>query len=154
MDQGVNPADEAAVAAYTIEHSVAASVGKAMEPAFAPLGFDWRINVGVVSSLAAREVFVATMGQIVAAEDPEDPAEALQTMTHTSGPNEGEPVFTPGTIAALLVFFMFALQCFATIGIIRRESGTWKWPAIAFGYMLALAWGFGLLANVVVSAVT
>ncbi|MDO5684298.1 MAG: ferrous iron transporter B, partial [Propionibacteriaceae bacterium] len=127
---GVDPTDQAAVTAYTIDNSVAATVGKAIEPVFAPLGFDWRVNVGVVSSLAAREVFVATMGQIAAADNPEEPLQSLRGMTHTSGPHAGEPVFTPGTVAALLVFFMFALQCFATIAVMRRESGGWRWPAI------------------------
>jgi ferrous iron transport protein B len=75
---------------------------------FEPLGFDWRINVGVLASLSAREVFVATMGQIAAAEDPEDPQQALADMRWTAGPREGQPLFTPATTAALLAFFMFA----------------------------------------------
>lgn len=149
---GVDTADDAAVAAYTLENSIAATVGTSVEPVFEPLGFDWRINVGVLASLSAREVFVATMGQIAAAEDPEDPGAALAEMTWASGPNEGEKLFTPGTVAALLVFFIFALQCFATLGVIRRETGGWKWPAVAFGYMFALAWVFGWLARTIVSA--
>ncbi len=137
---GVDPTDDVAVAAYTLDHSYAAGLGRAVEPVFEPLGFDWRVNVGVIASLTAREVFVSTMGQIAAAADPENPGDALAAMTVADGPRAGEPLFTPPVLASLLVFFMFALQCFATIGVLRRETGGWKWPLIAFGYMFALAW--------------
>ena len=150
---GVNTSDEVAVAAYTIDNSAAAAIGKAIEPVFEPLGFDWRVNIGVLSSLAAREVFVATMGQVASASDPEDPAAALENMTYTSGPNEGTPVFTPPTIAALLVFFVYAMQCMSTLGVMRRETGGWKWPAIAFGYMSVVAWVTAFAAHTVVSLV-
>ena len=150
---GVNTSDEVAVAAYTIDNSAAAAIGKAVEPVFEPLGFDWRVNIGVLSSLAAREVFVATMGQVASASDPEDPAAALENMTYTSGPNEGTPVFTPPTIAALLVFFVYAMQCMSTLGVMRRETGGWKWPAIAFGYMSVVAWVTAFAAHTVVSLV-
>jgi len=149
---GVDTADEAAVSSYVVNNSYAASIGRAMEPIFAPQGFDWRINIGVLSSLAAREVFVATLGQVAAAEDPEDPASALQAMRVADGPEASRPLFDPPTIAALLVFFMFALQCMSTVGVIRRETGTWTWPLIAFGYMFALAWVMSLIAATVVAA--
>ena len=149
---GVNPGDEAAVAAYVIDHSYAASVGKAVEPLFSPLGFDWRINIGILSSLAAREVFVATLGQVAAAEDPAEPLQALRDMRIEHGPEAGRLLFDAPTIAALLVFFMYALQCMSTVGVMRRESGTWKWPAIAFCYMFALAWMLALAARTAVAA--
>ncbi|MDF1488141.1 ferrous iron transporter B [Tessaracoccus caeni] len=148
---GVDPTDEVAVQTYVIDNSAAAAVGRAVSPIFEPLGFDWRVNVGVMSSLAAREVFVSTMGQIASATDPEDPAEALATMTHESGPHQGEPVFTPPTMIALLVFFVYAMQCMATLGAMRRETGGWKWPAIAFGYMSVLAWVMAFAARSVAS---
>lgn len=151
---GIDPADQSAVATYTLDHSYAASIGRAVEPVFEPLGFDWRINVGVIASLTAREVFVSTMGQIAAAQDPEDPGAALAAMTVSDGPRAGEPLFTPPVTAALLVFFIFALQCFATVGALRRESGGWKWPLIAFGYMFALAWVGGFIARNVVTLLT
>ena len=151
---GMNTADDAAVSAYVIDHSYAASVGKAISPVFDPLGFDWRINIGVLSSLAAREVFVATLGQVAAAEDPDDPGSALEAMTVTAGPRTGEKLFTSGVIISLLVFFVYALQCMSTVGVMRRETGTWKWPAIAFGYMFVLAWTASFLAYHIVNAVT
>jgi ferrous iron transport protein B len=149
---GVDTTDDAAVSSYVVNNSYAASIGRAMEPIFAPQGFDWRINIGVLSSLAAREVFVATLGQVAAAEDPEDPAAALQAMRVADGPEASRPLFDPPTIAALLVFFMFALQCMSTVGVIRRETGTWTWPLIAFGYMFVLAWVMSLIAGTVVAA--
>lgn len=136
-----------------LDTSIAASIGRGLEPVFAPLGYNWQINVGIVSSLTARETFVSTLGQIAAADDPNDPAEALQEMTYTSGPAEGEKVFTPATIASLLVFFVFALQCVSTMVVMRRESGSWRWPAFAFGYMFALAWTGAYIARTIVMAV-
>ena len=149
---GVDTTDDAAVAAYVIDHSYAASVGRGVEPVFEPLGFDWRINIGILSSLAAREVFVATLGQVAAAENPEEPAQALREMTVQDGPQAGRTLFDAPTIAALLVFFMYALQCMSTVAVLRRESGSWKWPAIAFSYMFALAWAMAWLAKTVVGA--
>jgi ferrous iron transport protein B len=151
---GVDPGDHTAVSAYTIDHSAAAAVGRFIEPVFEPQGFDWRIDVGVLASLSAREVFVATLGQVAAAENPDDPARTLKQMTVQSGPRAGERLFTAPVLAALLVFFLYALQCTSTIGVLRRESGSWKWPAIAFGYLFAVAWIMSFLTATVVGAVT
>ena len=149
---GVDTPSGGAVSSYAWENSHAGSIGKAVEPLFEPLGFDWRINIGLVSSLAAREVFVATLGQVAAAENPEEPAQALSQMKVLDGPDEGEPLFSPPTIAALLMFFAFALQCMSAVGVLRRETGSWRWPAIAFGYMFVLAWVAAFIANRIVGA--
>ena len=136
--------------AVAMENSYAAAVGKAVSPVFEPLGYDWRLNIGILSSLAAREAFVATLGQIAAAEDPEDPINNLEPMVFrndTLTNKTGDKLFNPATIASMLVFFMFALQCFATMGVLRRESGGWKWPVIAFVYMFALAWVGAFIAH-------
>ena len=151
---GINPTDAAASSAYVIDNSYAAGLGKAISPVFEPLGFDWRINVGIVSSLAARETFVATLGQVAAAENPDAPTTALQEMTVTSGPRAGEKLFTPPVVVAVLVFFVYALQCMSTVGVMRRETGTWKWPAIAFTYMFVLAWVGAFLAYRLTGALT
>ena len=151
---GVDPTDNTAVSAYVIDHSYAAAAGRAVEPVFAPLGFDWRINIGIISSLAAREVFVATIGQVAAAENPEEPTAALRAMTVQDGPEAGRKLFDAPTIAALLVFFMYALQCMSTVAVLRRESGSWKWPAIAFTYMFTLAWLMAFATRTVVTALT
>ena len=111
---------------YTMDNSWAAKGGKAVQPVFEPLGFEWRINVAVLSSLAARETFVATLGQIAAAEDPEEPSAHLATMTYqhdTLTNKAGDQLFNPATVVAILVFFVYALQCMATAGAMRRETG-------------------------------
>jgi len=122
--------------AYVMNRSYAADVGKAIEPVFAPLGFDWRTDIALVGSLSAREVFVSTLGQVAAATQPDDPHEALMTMTD----DHGRRVFTAPTVIALLAYFMFALQCMSTVAVMRRETNSWRWPGIAFGYMFVLAW--------------
>ncbi|MFE5402808.1 ferrous iron transporter B [Streptomyces sp. NPDC056580] len=150
---GVDTADQTAVSAYTVNHSYAADIGHVIEPVFEPLGFDWQINIGVLGSLSAREVFVATLGQVAAAQNPDDPTKALAHMTYTDGPHKGQKLFTPATTAALMVFFLYALQCMSTIGTMRRETGSWRWPAIAFGYMFVLAWTMSFLTHIVVGLV-
>ena len=101
-------------------------MGHAVEPLIAPVGFDWRIGVGLVASLAAREVIVATLSQIYAAssEDEVSLREAIRNDVH---PETGEPVFTPASVASLLIFFVFALQCMSTLATIRRETKSWRW---------------------------
>jgi ferrous iron transport protein B len=126
-----------------IAESVAGTVGRAIEPAIAPLGFDWRIGIGLVTSLAAREVIVGTLGTIHGIEGDEN-SPGLQAALRQN--------LTPGGAAALLVFFAFAMQCVSTIAVVRRETGGWKLPALQFGYMLTLAWVMAWVANRVVTA--
>lgn len=153
-DAGVDAGSPAAVTAYTVDHSFAAQVGRAVSPVFAPLGFDWRINIGLLSAQSARETFVATLSQVTSAQDPQNPDEALRAMTYDGGARAGQPVFTLATVTALLIYFVFALQCMSTISVIRRETGTWRWPAAALGYLSATAWLMALLARTVVQAVS
>lgn len=122
--------------AYVMDHSYAADIGRAIEPVFAPLGFDWHINVALLGSLSAREVFVSTLGQAAAAKSPGNPQQALATMTD----EHGHRVFTAPTVIALLAYFMFALQCMSTVAVMRRETNSWRWPAFALSYMFVLAW--------------
>ncbi len=137
-------------ASYQMENSIAGNVGKAIEPVFKPLGFNWQIDVALISSLAAREVFVSTLGQISAATSDDDLTTTLQTETY---PGTNDKVYTPGTVAAILVFFVFALQCMSTIAVMRRETNSWRWPAFAFGYMFALAWIGGFIAYTLTTAI-
>jgi len=144
--------DEGAARAYAIEQSAAGRIGHAIEPLIAPLGFDWKIGVGLVASLAAREVIVATLAQIYATGGDEEGSlrASLRADRH---PETGEPVFTPATVGALLVFFVFALQCMSTLAIMRRETNSWRWPAFAFFYLLALAWTASFVTHRVVDAI-
>ena len=120
------------------ESSALAWSGKLIEPAIAPLGFDWRIGVGLVSSLAAREVIVGTMGMIYSVENADEASFELQAALQ-------EHLDMPGAIA-LLVFFTFALQCVSTIAVMRRETNGWKWPILQFVYMLGLAYAGAFIA--------
>ena len=91
---------------------------------------------------------------MASATDPEDPRSALMKMTFSDGPHAGQLVFTTATVVALLVFFVYALQCVSTIAIMRRETNTWRWPAIAWAYMFVLAWGMAFFARHIVLAIT
>ncbi len=127
-----------------LEQSVAAGLGRAVEPAIAPLGFDWKIGVGLLASLAAREVIVATLAQIYAVGDPDD-FEGLRGALVSDVDPLGRRSFTLPVALSLLVFFVFALQCTSTIVVMARETGSWRWPALAFTYMFALAYAASFL---------
>jgi ferrous iron transport protein B len=116
-----------------IENSFAGMVGKTVEPVIKPLGFNWKIGIGLITSLAAREVIVGTLGTIYGIEGGEGNTQGLQAALHAD--------LSPAGAVALLVFFAFALQCFSTIAVVRRETGSWKWPIFQFSYMLLLAYG-------------
>ncbi len=138
-------------AAYALEQSLGGRLGHALEPAIAPLGFDWKIGVGLVASLAAREVIVSTLAQIYAASGGDDTS-LRDALASDRDPDTGAPIYTAPTVAALLVFFVFALQCTSTIATLARETNSWRWPAFAFAYLLALAYGASFLAYQVVDA--
>jgi ferrous iron transport protein B len=140
-----------AATAYSLEHSAAGRIGHFIEPAIAPLGFDWKIGVGLIASLAAREVIVATLAQVYATggEEGDSLREALR---NDRDPETGALIFSPATVGALLVFFVFALQCTSTLAIMRRETNSWRWPAFAFGYLFVLAYTMSFLTHRVVTA--
>jgi len=120
-----------------LQNSFAGNVGKAIEPLIKPLGFNWKIGIGLITSLAAREVIVGTLGTIYGIEGDEQ-SKGLQQAVH-------QDLSAAGAVA-LLIFFAFAMQCFSTLAVVRRETGSWKWPAFQFSYMLALAYGGSWLA--------
>jgi ferrous iron transport protein B len=129
-----------------LSRSFAGRLGHLLEPVIAPLGFDWRIGIGIISSFAARETFVSTMSTVYhvgqgAHERPAEAVNMIQTMKEQKRP-DGSPVYTPLTGLALMVFYVFALQCVSTIVVVRRETGTWKWPAFQWAYLGLLAWFF------------
>lgn len=141
---------EAQQAAAQLEQSYAGRLGKWMEPALAPLGFDWKVGIGLIGAFAAREVFVATMGIVYAIpgdveEDPKPLHEALAA--HRD--RDGRKIFTPVGGMALMVFFALASQCISTLGVVKRESRSWRWPAFLFFYMTTLAY----IASLVVAQV-
>jgi ferrous iron transport protein B len=145
-------ATAAEAARYTLEHSFAGTAGHAIEPLIAPLGFDWKIGVGLLASLAAREVIVATLAQIYASSEEDTSLRAA--IRADVDPRTGHPVFDPPTVAALLVFFVFALQCLSTLAVMARETNGWRWPAFAFAYLFALAYTASFVTHRVVLALT
>jgi ferrous iron transport protein B len=128
--------------APAIGDSIAGMIGHAVEPAIRPLGFNWKIGIGLITSLAAREVIVGTLGTIYGIEGTTQSMGLQAALRHD---------LTPGGAAALLVFFAFAMQCMSTVAVVRRETAGWRWPAIQFAYMTVFAYVFAFLANRIVS---
>lgn len=131
--------------ATQLRESFAGQLGHAIEPAIRPLGYDWKIGVGLIASFAAREVFVGTMGVVYSVGDEADETseplrERLKEATHDGGALAGKPVYTLPTVLSLLVFYIFALQCGATVAVIKREAGSWKFALGQLATFGALAW--------------
>lgn len=132
-----------------LRHSFAGQLGHLIEPTIRPLGFDWKIGIGIVASFAAREVFVSTMSVVynvgdVDAGDSEATASLAETLKAEKRA-DGTPVYTALTGITLMVFYVFAMQCVSTIAVVRRETNGWKWPLFQFAYMTALAWGLAFV---------
>jgi ferrous iron transport protein B len=126
-----------------LAQSVIGRLGHFIEPAIAPLGFNWKIGIGLLSSVLAREVMVSTMGTLYGA-DPSTQALSLQNALHHD--------MKLGGALALMIFFAFAMQCTSTIAVVKRETNSWKWPIVQFVYMLALAYGAAFAVNRIVTA--
>lgn len=128
------------IAAYKLEHSYAGIIGKGIEPIIRPLGFDWKIGIALITSFAAREVFVGTMATIYSIGSNEDQTTIKVRMREEINPETGGPRFTPAVGFSLLVFYTFAMQCMSTIAVVYRETKGWKWPLIQLVYMSGLAY--------------
>jgi len=126
-----------------LAESLIGKLGHFIEPVIAPLGFNWKIGIGLLSSVLAREVMVSTMGTLYGA-DPSTQGLHLQTALHHD--------MTLGGALALMIFFAFAMQCTSTMAVVRRETNSWKWPAVQFTYMLALAYAAAFAVNHIVMA--
>lgn len=136
------------VAAHKLEHSYIGIVGKAIEPAIKPLGYDWKIGIGLVTSFAAREVFVGTLATIYSvgsASDDED-EDTIKARMAAETYNDGSKVFTLASGISLLLFYAFAMQCMSTLAIVKRETNSWKWPIIQLVGMSVIAYIAALIA--------
>ncbi len=132
--------------ALQLENSFAGRAGKLIEPAIAPLGYDWKIGIGLIGSFAAREVFNSTMGVVYAVEsEGEDNLKPLRDKLASERRPDGRAVYTPLVCISLLVFYVFAMQCVSTIAIVKRETGSWKWAMFQLGYMTGTAYLLSLL---------
>ena len=137
---------EVVIASEKLESSYAGIIGKSIEPVIAPLGFDWRIGISLITSFAAREVFVGTMSTIYSVGDADNTKSIREKLMSHKNPDTGEAFFTPAVALSLMLFYAFAMQCMSTLAIVFRETNGWKWPVIQFVYMSALAYLASLIA--------
>ena len=136
------------IAAYRLEHSYIGIVGKTIEPVIKPLGYDWKIGIGLVASFAAREVFVGTLATIysVGSASENENINTIKTKMSNERYSDGSKVFTFASGISLLLFYAFAMQCMSTLAIVKRETKSWKWPLIQLLGMTTIAYFFALLA--------
>jgi ferrous iron transport protein B len=141
------PARDTALEALAGQHrgeqlraSLGGRLGHLIEPALLPLGFDWRVGVGILGAFTAREVFVSTMGIVFDIGNADEESQPLRTALRHARRADGTLLMTPLTGVSLMVFFVLACQCMSTLAVVRRESGSWRWPAFMFVYQTALAY--------------
>jgi ferrous iron transport protein B len=124
-----------------IENSFAGRAGRLIEPAIAPLGFDWKIGIGLIASFAARETIISTLSIVYnVGESSDNKSSSLVDSLRNAKRADGSPVWTPLTGLSLMIFFLLACQCMSTVAIVRRETNSWRWPLFMVGYMLVLAY--------------
>ena len=123
-----------------LQQSLGGRFGHALEPLLRPIGFDWQIGVGIIGAFAAREVFVSTLGVVFGIGDADEENKPLRKALQEARHRDGSPVMTPLSGVSLMIFFLLACQCMSTIAVVRRESGSWKWPVFLFSYMTVLAY--------------
>jgi ferrous iron transport protein B len=128
-----------------LENSYAGILGKSIEPAIAPLGYDWKIGIALITSFAAREVFVGTMATLYSVGDKDQGSLLLKEKMKTAVRPDGKPVFNLATGLSLMIFYLFAMQCMSTLAVVKRETRSWKWPIIQLIYMTGLAYLMSLL---------
>lgn len=138
-DPNLADSEEQLVASKQLEASFIGHVGHFIEPVIRPLGYDWKIGIALITSFAAREVFVSTMATIYSVGDEEE-GPLLEKLRQQKHPETGQPLFDTAVSLSLLVFYLFAMQCMATLAIVQRETRSWKWPILQLIYMTALAY--------------
>ncbi len=131
---------QSAQTANKLEHSYLGIMGKSIEPAIKPLGYDWKIGIALLTSFAAREVFVSTLSTIYSVGDSGDAISLKERLSNERNTITGEKTFTFGVGISLLLFYVFAMQCFSTLAALRNETGSWKWPTVVFFYMTGIAY--------------
>jgi ferrous iron transport protein B len=135
------------IATEKLENSYAGVLGHTIEPVIRPLGFDWKIGIALITSFAAREVFVGTMATIYSVNGDADNTQSVQQKMHEAkNPQTGQPVFTAAVAFSLMMFYAFAMQCASTVAVVYRETKNWRWPATQFAYMTVLAYAASFIA--------
>jgi ferrous iron transport protein B len=133
-------------AEYKLEHSYMGIAGKMIEPVIEPLGYDWKIGIAVVSSFAAREVFVGTLATIYKVGDQSEEETTIKEQMRHEIHEDGSPVFNLASGISLLLFYAFAMQCISTLAIVKKETNSWKWPMIQLVFMSGIAYVSALVA--------
>jgi len=123
-----------------LENSYAGRLGKSIQPVIAPLGYDWKIGIALITSFAAREVFVGTMATLYSVGDEDQGGLLLKEKMKAAVGLDGKPVFNLASGLSLLIFYVFAMQCMSTLAVVKRETKSWKWPVIQLVYMTGLAY--------------
>jgi ferrous iron transport protein B len=135
-----------------LQASYAGEFGRLIEPVIKPIGFDWKIGIALLTSLAAREVFVGTMSTIYSVGGDVDDLHSIRNkMSNEKDPVTGKPIFSIAAVLSLMVFYAFALQCMSTVSVVQTETKSWKWATIQFVYMTALAYLSSLLVFTMLS---
>jgi len=138
--KSTEPQKETMIASAKLEGSFIGITGKYIEPIISPLGYDWKIGISLISSFAAREVFVGSLSTIYAVHDENERHENLQTHLKEARRSDGTPVYTLATGASLMVFYVFAMQCMATLAVVKKETKSWRWPLIQLVIMGIMAY--------------
>ena len=137
---------ETAIASHKLENSYIGLMGKSIEPVIAPLGYDWKIGIAIISSFAAREDFVGTLATIYSVGDTENDEPIKNKMAAEVHPETGQKVFNFASGISLLLFYAFAMQCASTLAVTKKETNSWKWPAAQLVFMSAFAYAVALIA--------
>jgi ferrous iron transport protein B len=138
--KSTEPQKETMIASAKLEGSFIGITGKYIEPVISPLGYDWKIGISLISSFAAREVFVGSLSTIYAVHDENERQENLQTHLKEARRSDGTPVYSLATGASLMVFYVFAMQCMATLAVVKKETKSWRWPLIQLAIMGIMAY--------------
>ena len=121
-------------------------MGKAIEPVIEPLGYDWKIGIALITSFAAREVFVGTMATLYSVEGGEEDEQTLRKKMNAAVKADGTKVYSLATGVSLMIFYLLAMQCMSTLAVVKRETQSWKWPIVQLLYMTGLAYVLSMAA--------
>jgi ferrous iron transport protein B len=134
-----------------LEHSYIGNLGKFIEPVIEPLGYDWKMGISLITSFAAREVFVGSLSTIYAVHDEREEKQKLRKTMKNEKRKDGTPTYTLASGMSLMVFYVFAMQCMSTVAVVKRETQSWKWPIIQIAFMGIMAYAFALLTFLILS---
>ena len=134
-----------------LEHSYIGNLGKFIEPVIEPLGYDWKMGISLITSFAAREVFVGSLSTIYAVHDERDEKQKLREIMKNEKRKDGKSTYTLASGMSLMVFYVFAMQCMSTVAVVKRETRSWKWPIIQIAFMGIMAYAFALLTFLILS---